>query len=248
MGRGRGRGGNAGQGGDSAGRGGEPQNMPTGPAAQWSRGAGRGGYAQGGGYHAGGGRGYQRGGGQQGGGAIDNRSNPAPSSASANVSQRALAGPPSKFKPPVGNYTDQQNIGSVGAGPKWTNCLRCGKTRGISHPAFVDCGDVCGFCFTSEHKGEPCRLIYCSEKWWGEHFGHTPDNVQRRPSEAQREKRALLDPIFRDFPQPIRPQSKGVLKRNFDQIVDEVESAKHKAGEEVMKRQRDHAMREALEA
>jgi hypothetical protein len=237
-----------------------PQNAPTGPAAQGGN-AGRGGYAQGGGYNRGGGHGYQRGGPQQSGGAgyqgggqsqepraTDSRSNAAPSNASNNVPQKPLAGPPSLFKPPAGDYIDQQNIGAVGAGPKWTHCLRCGKLKGLSHPAFRDCADDCGFCYTSEHQGEPCRLIYCSEKWWGEHLGHIPTNVQRRPSEVQRERLEVLDLFFRNFPQAILPQSKGALKRVFDDTLDEVEAAKYKAAEEVLRRQRDLAKREVLEA
>jgi hypothetical protein len=106
--------------------------------------------------------GYQRGGHQHAGhqqhGHADNRSNAAPSSSPTSVSQKQLA-PPDQYKAPQGTYTDQSVIDSVGISPKWSHCLRCGKPKGTSHPAFGDCQDKCGFCHTLKHKDEPCNFL-----------------------------------------------------------------------------------------
>jgi hypothetical protein len=141
--------------------------------------------------------------------------------------------------------------------------IACGadNPRATAILDFRDCEEDCGFCGKPGHPGEPCHTIYCSEKWWAEHHGKAPANVQLRPSEQQRERLAAMDPFFRNFPSVILPMSKGPqgshqvphhqaphgVKRGFDEVQDEVEVAKNKAAEQMLKRQRDKAMNEVLE-
>jgi hypothetical protein len=204
--------GDAGQGDAGRGRGGGvPFNAPTGPAADRGR--------------------------HQSSSAAPSSSF-VPSSSPAEGGQRPMA-PPSQYKAPQGNYTDQTAVGHVGLGPKWTDCLRCNKPRGASHPEFRNCQDLCGFCHLPGHKGEPCGLLYCSERWWSEHYGQTPPNVQRRPSEVQRQRLAAIDPYFANFPAEIHPQGK---KRGFGETLDNVEIVKFRAAQEFLTKQRNEAM------
>jgi hypothetical protein len=204
--------GDAGQGDAGRGRGGGvPFNAPTGPAADRGR--------------------------HQSSSAAPSSSF-VPSSSPAEGGQRPMA-PPSQYKAPQGNYTDQTAVGHVGLGPKWTDCLRCNKPRGASHPEFRNCQDLCGFCHLPGHKGEPCGLLYCSDKWWSEHYGQTPPNVQRRPSEVQRQRLAAIDPYFANFPAEIHPQGK---KRGFGETLDDVEIVKIRAAEEFLRKERNEAM------
>ncbi|KAI8941719.1 hypothetical protein NX059_002926 [Plenodomus lindquistii] len=110
-----------------------------------------------------------------------------------------------RCRPPY-PYVDQAVLGSRGSRGQYQNCLRCGQPRGAAnHRDFVNCKKLCDCCGSAtEHIGEACPRIYASTKWWTEHHGYVPENVQIRPTEAQRERLAKEDSWFETNPAPVK--------------------------------------------
>lgn len=83
--------------------------------------------------------------------------------------------------------------------------------------------------------------MYCSDRWWRERLGRDSVGVQRQPSEAQRERLAVIDPFFANFPRPLEAkdmQAEANKKRSHaDDMGEGDEMAKTRARVEVLMRQ-----------
>ncbi|EOA82571.1 hypothetical protein ACJQWK_04965 [Exserohilum turcicum] len=133
---------------------------------------------------------------------------------------------PAKFKPPQGSYRDQSTLDGRGSMRKYSKCLRCGKFKGVGHPKFVDCREKCDVCDSNAHPGEVCTQIWASKRWWKDHHGYAPENVQLRPTPPQRAILAEKDPWFRDHPEPVEDMQEDEepllsRKRGADDGLDE---------------------------
>jgi hypothetical protein len=120
----------------------------------------------------------------------------------------------SRFFPPVGPYIDQSELPVGMRDPN--ACLNCGRPRVPGHEAYKECGESCQTCH-GYHKGVACPKLYCSKAWWCKRTV-LPDNVQIRPTPAQREVLAERYDMFWNFPLPIQevPFGQG-KKRSADE-------------------------------
>jgi hypothetical protein len=120
----------------------------------------------------------------------------------------------SRFFPPVGPYIDQSELPVGMRDPN--ACLNCGRPRVPGHESYKECGESCRTCH-GYHKGVACPKLYCSKAWWCKRTV-LPDNVQIRPTPAQREALAERYDMFWNFPLPIQevPFGQG-KKRSADE-------------------------------